>query len=171
MSIKCTPGFACCAFSDTTLVCFIVNEHTTKCSHYRIQICNNMQLYVQWHNKSYAKLLVTHSFIGLVSCDTYALSLSCLRVVVMPRLCFCTHDYLRVSEVSDTPVVSFPKLRDATLIRVLQYIWIGSTAYPCNMSSSLQLIWLQDSSQTWLWSWCINGITLSTDRYHRLKLR
>ena len=26
--------FACRAFSDTTLVCFIVNEHTTKCSRY-----------------------------------------------------------------------------------------------------------------------------------------
>ena len=35
VSTKCTPGFACRAFSDTTLVCFIVNEHTTKCSHYR----------------------------------------------------------------------------------------------------------------------------------------
>ena len=34
VSTKCTPGFACRAFSDTTLVCFIVNEHTTKCSHY-----------------------------------------------------------------------------------------------------------------------------------------
>ena len=34
MSTKCTPGFACRAFSDTTLVCFMVNEHTTKCSHY-----------------------------------------------------------------------------------------------------------------------------------------
>ena len=32
VSTKCTPGFACRAFSDTTLVCFIVNEHTTKCS-------------------------------------------------------------------------------------------------------------------------------------------
>ena len=28
VSTKCTPGFACRAFSDTTLVCFIVNEHT-----------------------------------------------------------------------------------------------------------------------------------------------
>ena len=36
VSTKCTPGFACRAFSDTTLVCFIVNEHTTKCSHYRM---------------------------------------------------------------------------------------------------------------------------------------
>ena len=35
VSTKCTAGFACRAFSDTTLVCFIVNEHTTKCSHYR----------------------------------------------------------------------------------------------------------------------------------------
>ena len=34
VSTKCTPGFACRAFSDTTLVCFIVNEDTTKCSHY-----------------------------------------------------------------------------------------------------------------------------------------
>ena len=34
VSTKCTPGFACRAFSDTTLVCFIVNEHTTKCSRY-----------------------------------------------------------------------------------------------------------------------------------------
>ena len=32
VSSKCTPGFVCRAFSDTTLVCFIVNEHTTKCS-------------------------------------------------------------------------------------------------------------------------------------------
>ena len=37
VSTKCTPGFACRAFSDTTLVCFIVNEHTTKCSHYNIK--------------------------------------------------------------------------------------------------------------------------------------
>ena len=36
VSTKCTPGFACRAFSDTTLVCFIVNEHTTKCSRYNI---------------------------------------------------------------------------------------------------------------------------------------
>ena len=36
VSTKCTPGFACRAFSDTTLVCFIVNEHTTKCSHYKL---------------------------------------------------------------------------------------------------------------------------------------
>ena len=36
VSTKCTPGFACCAFSDTTLVCFIVNEHTTKCSNYKL---------------------------------------------------------------------------------------------------------------------------------------
>ena len=36
VSTKCTPGFACRAFSDTTLVCFIVNEHTTKCSHYSV---------------------------------------------------------------------------------------------------------------------------------------
>ena len=35
VSTKCTPGFACRAFSDTTLVCFIVNEHTDKCSHYK----------------------------------------------------------------------------------------------------------------------------------------
>ena len=35
VSPKCTPGFACRAFSDTTLVCFIVDEHTTKCSRYR----------------------------------------------------------------------------------------------------------------------------------------
>ena len=34
VSTKCTPGFTCRAFSDTTLVCFIVNEHTTKCSRY-----------------------------------------------------------------------------------------------------------------------------------------
>ena len=34
VSTKYTPGFVCRAFSDTTLVCFIVNEHTTKCSHY-----------------------------------------------------------------------------------------------------------------------------------------
>ena len=34
VSTKCTPGFACRAFSDTTLVCFIVNEHTTKCSRF-----------------------------------------------------------------------------------------------------------------------------------------
>ena len=34
VSTKCTPGFASRAFNDTTLVCFIVNEHTTKCSHY-----------------------------------------------------------------------------------------------------------------------------------------
>ena len=34
VSTKCTPGFACRAFSDTTLVCFNVNEHTTKCSRY-----------------------------------------------------------------------------------------------------------------------------------------
>ena len=34
VSTKYTPGFACRAFSDTTLVCFIVNEHTTKCSRY-----------------------------------------------------------------------------------------------------------------------------------------
>ena len=27
-----SSGFACRAFSDTTRVCFIVNEHTTKCS-------------------------------------------------------------------------------------------------------------------------------------------
>ena len=38
VSTKCTPGFACRAFSDTTLVCFIVNEHTTKCSRYDIHI-------------------------------------------------------------------------------------------------------------------------------------
>ena len=37
VSTKCTPGFACRAFSDTTLVCFIVNEHTTKCSRYNGQ--------------------------------------------------------------------------------------------------------------------------------------
>ena len=37
VSTKCTPGFACRAFSDTTLVCFIVNEHTTKCSRYNIR--------------------------------------------------------------------------------------------------------------------------------------
>ena len=30
----CDKSFACRAFSDTTLVCFIVNEHTTKCSRY-----------------------------------------------------------------------------------------------------------------------------------------
>ena len=35
VSTKCTPGFACRAFSDTTLVCFIVNEHIIKCSRYR----------------------------------------------------------------------------------------------------------------------------------------
>ena len=35
VSTKYTPGFTCRAFSDTTLVCFIVNEHTTKCSHYK----------------------------------------------------------------------------------------------------------------------------------------
>ena len=34
VSTKCTPGFACRAFSDTTPVCFIVNEHTTKCSYF-----------------------------------------------------------------------------------------------------------------------------------------
>ena len=34
VSTKCTPSFACRAFSDTTLVCFIVNDHTTKCSRY-----------------------------------------------------------------------------------------------------------------------------------------
>ena len=34
VSTKCTPGFACRAYSDTTLVCFIVNEHTTKFSRY-----------------------------------------------------------------------------------------------------------------------------------------
>ena len=34
VSTKCTPGFVCRAFSDTTRVCFIVNEHTTKCSRY-----------------------------------------------------------------------------------------------------------------------------------------
>ena len=43
VSTKCTPGFACRAFSDTTLVCFIVNEHTTKCSHY---ITGKMILYM-----------------------------------------------------------------------------------------------------------------------------
>ena len=37
VSTKCTPGFACRAFSDTTLVCLIVNEHTTKCSPYSIK--------------------------------------------------------------------------------------------------------------------------------------
>ena len=47
VSTKCTPGFACRAFSDTTLVCFIVNEHTTKCSRYSITYaCWDRQLAV-----------------------------------------------------------------------------------------------------------------------------
>ena len=29
---KCTPGFACRAFSDITLVCFIVNDYNMVCS-------------------------------------------------------------------------------------------------------------------------------------------
>ena len=45
MSTKCTPGFACRAFSDTTLVCFIVNEHTTKCSHYTAAYWYNKYVY------------------------------------------------------------------------------------------------------------------------------
>ena len=36
VSNECTPGFACREFSGTTLVCFIVNEHTTKCSRYKL---------------------------------------------------------------------------------------------------------------------------------------
>ena len=47
VSTKCTPGFACRAFSDTILVCFIVNEHTTKCSRYR-----NIQGDVHLHNQN-----------------------------------------------------------------------------------------------------------------------
>ena len=42
VSIKCTPGLACRAFNDTTLVCFIANEHTPKCSrsmHVHIIMC------------------------------------------------------------------------------------------------------------------------------------
>ena len=35
VSTKCTPGFGSHAYSETILLCFIVNEHTTKCSHYR----------------------------------------------------------------------------------------------------------------------------------------
>ena len=62
VSIKCTPGFACRAFSATTRVCFIVNEHTTKCSHYN-DICpiswNRDYFYGIWHDKihSIKKLL------------------------------------------------------------------------------------------------------------------
>ena len=64
VSTKCTPGFACLAFSGTTLVCFIVNEHTNKCSRYRnihmvylwfvllgviyIQGFNHNVLYIVW---------------------------------------------------------------------------------------------------------------------------
>ena len=46
VSTKCTPGFAYRAFSDTTLVCFIVNEYTTKCSHYR----NNFNMCLLSHD-------------------------------------------------------------------------------------------------------------------------
>ena len=43
VSTKCTLGFACRAFSDTNLVWFIVNEHTTKCSHYILKSKNQTQ--------------------------------------------------------------------------------------------------------------------------------
>ena len=62
VSTKCTPGFACRAFSDTTLVCFILNEHTTKCSRYKN--CREQPGYVMWlaHDEQcdiYVKLVLS----------------------------------------------------------------------------------------------------------------
>ena len=65
VSTKCTPGFACRAFSDTTLVCFIVNEHTTKCSHYMHMVCRRYVIHAQLYYVTYC----THVPQG---CFTYA---------------------------------------------------------------------------------------------------
>ena len=42
VSTKCTPGFACRAFSDTTLVCFIVNE--------TLFWCDESEREITWNN-------------------------------------------------------------------------------------------------------------------------
>ena len=72
VSTKCTPGFACRAFSDTTLVCSIVNEHTTKCSRY-----NHVSL---WH--------VTHGSLnkGVNVLQKFSNVLPWKKIIVF---CFC----------------------------------------------------------------------------------
>ena len=71
VSTKCTPGFACRAFSDTTLVCFIVNEHTTKCSHYKIM------------EQSYDIYIYSGHFIYKIRCYIDGLAQDCFNSSVL----------------------------------------------------------------------------------------
>ena len=80
VSTKCTPGFACRAFSDTTLVCFIVNEHTTKCSRYNTDY-NNISCYMatsgktsQVHYNSQCHITKSHAYISVVWFENVGLS-------------------------------------------------------------------------------------------------
>ena len=91
VSTKCTPGFACRAFSDTTLVCFIVNEHTTKCSRYRHMLLKGFTgaWEVRWR------------LMGLVSLGVVSLKFRQLSKNILSKFVYCrTRTYMRTSNWS-----------------------------------------------------------------------
>ena len=59
VSTKCTSGFTCRTFIDTTFVCSIVNEHTIKCSRYKNNFTTNAQDIIHWNAFEYCTLNVT----------------------------------------------------------------------------------------------------------------
>ena len=79
VSTKCTPGFACRAFSDTTLVCFIVNEHTTKCSRYR----NNCVYPQQPHEKALRTNILLYDFVSTTVTRNYGKYIWLLQTLLL----------------------------------------------------------------------------------------
>ena len=61
VSAECSSGFACHACSNITLVCFIVNEHTTKCSRYS-DVVYELPLGTELvqHARAYARMVMDH---------------------------------------------------------------------------------------------------------------
>ena len=71
VSTKCTPGFACRAFSDTNLVCVIVNAHTAKCSRYDILSIGLLEQAYRRYGRGYKEVTSEHIMNKTISamCD------------------------------------------------------------------------------------------------------
>ena len=90
VSTKCTPGFACRAFSDTTLICFIFIE-------YRMRFIRNTLTWCQIHAMRWDKIRLiktTDNIRSLVSWYIYGSYLdaneknTCKHIIK-----WCRHDY------------------------------------------------------------------------------
>ena len=141
VSTKCTPGFACRAFSDTTLVCFIVNEHTTKCSRYS----NTRPHKSHWHDSDWPTSLISYVWV------------LCIYIKVTRSM--LGSNWTGFQRLKDL-LALHKNRRGSDTVANLTFLVLKLELYRGNRSLSwLLMIWLLASpnhQQTWYWLCRIN---------------